>query len=162
MLVEGNVTERTALTAQPLEWDEDFGYRCKRLAAYSFSISPVYNGKLRVHIRDESGKGNVIGIVSGGGKKLISCERDGSYLIFELDSEQDFMVLRQGHTLWYWLAIFAFGLLLLAAALVLLRIWRMRRPKPPARPPESEMEQAKLEELQPPALAEAKEQGPPI
>ena len=162
LLVEGNFTERTALTAQPLEWDEDFGYRCKRLAAYSFSISPVYNGKLRVHIRDESGKGNVIGIVSGGGKKLISCERDGSYLIFELDSEQDFMVLRQGHTLWYWLAIFAFGLLLLAAALVLLRIWRMRRPKPPARPPESEMEQAKLEELQPPALAEAKEQGPPI
>lgn len=128
LLVEGNFTEKTTLTAQALEWDEDFGYRCKRLAAYSFSILPEYSGKLRVHVRDESGKGNVIGIVSGGSKKLISCQRDGNYLIFELDAEQDFLVFHQGHSVWYWLGLSGLGIFLILGGILVLRIWRKRHP----------------------------------
>ncbi|MBE5039314.1 GLUG motif-containing protein [Ructibacterium gallinarum] len=121
MLVEGNFTEDAKLTATQIENIAHFGYRYKNIASYSFEIIPEYNGKICVHIRDESGKGNMIGIIRDGEKVLIPCERDGNYLIFELNDEREFSVLHQGHTALYWAGIF---LMVVTAVVFVLLFWK--------------------------------------
>ena len=118
MLVEGNFTENTTLTATVIDWVHSFGYRYKRLSGYTFQISPEYRGKIRVHIRDDSQKGNYIGIFRDGKNEILECERDGNYLIFDLDVQRDFVVLQQKPGIWYfvlWLCIC--GLVVLAVFL---------------------------------------------
>ena len=117
LLVEGNFQDGTTLTASVIDWALPIDRPYRKIAGYTFRISPEYQGKLRVHVRDESGKGDKIAIVKNGKNEVIDCERDGNYLIFTLDEQQDFVVLHQGHGLWFWI------LLLLGIGIILLALW---------------------------------------
>ena len=118
LLVEGNFPDGTTLTASVIDWALDINRPYRKIAAYTFHVSPEYQGKLRVHVRDESGKGDKIAIVKNGKNEVIDCERDGNYLIFSLDEEQDFVVLHQGHGIGFWILLFM-GIAIILLALLL-------------------------------------------
>lgn len=94
LLVDGNFRDNAKVSAWETEFSEDFeGYA--EVGAYDFEITPEYNGKIKVHIRDKEGKGDYIGIVRDGKTRVLNAERDGSYLVFELDEPQSFAVLHK-------------------------------------------------------------------
>lgn len=94
ILAEGNFTDDARLTAEMIDISRDFeGY--KKAEAYTFEITPAYSGTLRIHVRDESGKDGKIGIINNGKAQVIDCERDGRYLVFDIDSPSDFVILHK-------------------------------------------------------------------
>lgn len=116
LLVEGNFKDGAKVRAWETDPAGDYASAYTFVAAYDFEIEPEYNGMIKVHIRDKEKKGNYIGIVRDGKTRILEAERDGSYLIFELDGESEFTVLHKRSNIWL------LGGIVLVAAGVLLAI----------------------------------------
>ena len=100
LLVDGNFKEDSSVRAWETDPVGEYDRNYSEVAAYGFEISPEYSGKIRVHIRDKDGKGNYIGVVRGGKTRILEAERDGSYLVFELDEPSEFTILHKRSNGW--------------------------------------------------------------
>lgn len=122
LLVEGNFRDGTTVTARAVDRVGDYDSAYKVIGSYEFEITPEYSGKIKVHIRDKAAKGDHIGIVRGGKAMVLDAERDGSYLVFELDEPCGFAVLDKRSNL-----PAALGILLIAAGLIIIIILIARK-----------------------------------
>lgn len=120
LLVDGNFRDGAAVRAWETETLGDYNSGYNAIAAYDFEITPEYSGRIKVHIRDREGKGNYIGIVRDGKTRILNAERDGSYLVFELDEPCEFTVLHKRSTVWQVIGIVMIvsGILILIVILV--------------------------------------------
>ena len=110
ILVEGNFHSDAKLVVENLSSDNiSFSnYRVKK--GYTISSTDDYNGKVTVRVRDEKKKCRAIGVMGSEGVQTIQSHRDGSYMVFELDSMGGFYVLTgKLNPLWLllWLLILA-------------------------------------------------------
>ncbi len=86
MLAEGTFYEGQKLTAEKLSYDiAALPYNGREpIAAYRVSVSS-YSGKLKMRMKAEAG-GELYISGSSGESKLTSYERDGSYIVFEMEN----------------------------------------------------------------------------
>lgn len=99
LLVEGNFSDSTSVTVNTAEITADFaGYT--KLNAYSFKIEPEKDsrGGFRMHVLSRDKNACAIGIVKDGEPEVIECERDGSYLVCDMQSPQSFVILAKEST----------------------------------------------------------------
>lgn len=94
LLVEGNFSDATTVEVSGTEMTADFPGYIKG-GAYSFKINPKKDGEsgFRLHILAGDEKACAIGVVRDGTPEVIECERDGSYLICQMDKPQSFVIL---------------------------------------------------------------------
>ena len=121
LLVDGNFRDGAAVRAWETEISDDYGSEYSAVAAYDFEITPEYSGKIKVHIRDREGRGNYIGIVRDGKTRILNAERDGSYLVFELDEPSGFTVLHKRGIIWQVIGIVMIALGVLALIVILVK-----------------------------------------
>lgn len=93
ILVEGNFHSDAKLVVENLSSDNIHfkNYRVKK--GYTIKSTDDYGGKVTVRVRDEKKKCRAVGVMSNDGVKTIEAHRDGSYMVFELDSMGGFYVL---------------------------------------------------------------------
>ena len=94
VLVEGNFSDKTTVTVTQSEVTSNFtGYTKGK--AYSFKIEPKKDAEasFRLHVLSREKENCAIGIVEDGRPRVISCDRDGSYLVCEMDKPQTFVIL---------------------------------------------------------------------
>ncbi len=95
LLIEGNFSEETKVSAEETTFDADFGNEYEIIGEYAFSVTPESDVKdgfaMRVYDKDQ--KGTHIGIVQNGIPSVIECERDGKYLKCRMESPGQFALL---------------------------------------------------------------------
>ncbi|MDO5397744.1 MAG: hypothetical protein Q4G33_07420 [bacterium] len=94
LLIEGNFSDATTVEVDSAEITADFSGYIKG-GAYSFKITPKKDGEggFKLHILAGDEKACAIGVVNDGKPEVIECERDGSYLICQMDKPQSFVIL---------------------------------------------------------------------
>lgn len=94
LLVEGNFSDATTVDVDDTEITADFSGYIKG-SAYSFKINPKKDGEggFKLHILARDDRACAIGVVNNGVPEVIECERDGSYLICQMDKTQSFVIL---------------------------------------------------------------------
>lgn len=138
LLVEGAFGTDAALDVQDWEpggIEAPQGYGLAN--AYQFTIGGTeeIHGQLTVRLRAPAGKGpKEAAVLQGGSLVRVESQRDGSYLVFQMEQPGAVAVLEKERTYWpYYLAGGA-----VALALVLLLLLRRRRKKTPPKAPQRE------------------------
>ncbi|MBP3360334.1 MAG: hypothetical protein J6N52_05740 [Clostridia bacterium] len=95
ILVEGNFKEDTKLIVDTLSL-QNVGFDGYKVSSgYTISTSDGYSDKVRVRVRDEKGKCAAVGIPDTSGMHVTEAERDGSYIVFELEKPGGFYLLKK-------------------------------------------------------------------
>lgn len=131
ILIEGIFNEESTVEAKEIEPFGDFGSNYKTTKAYNVRVLPArdQNGNFRVHVYDKNGDGIAIGIRSATGQNIVvNAERDGSYLVCNLNAVNDIVVLEHRIpplTILYTIGIILL-ILLIAGVLLFIYVYRFR------------------------------------
>ncbi len=95
ILLEGNFSDETKVTAEETSFDADFGGRYEIIGEYEFSVTPEEDIKdgFTMRVYDSGQTGTHIGVIEKGVARVIEGERDGKYLKCRMQSAGQFALL---------------------------------------------------------------------
>ncbi len=95
LLIEGNFSDETKVSAEETSFDADFGSKYEVIGEYEFSVTPESDIKdgFTMRVYDKGKTGTHIGIVQNGMPRVIEGERDGKYLKCLMQSPGQFALL---------------------------------------------------------------------
>ncbi len=97
LLIEGNFSDETKVSASETTFDANFGSGYSIVGEYEFSVTPESDVKdgFTMRVYDKEQTGTHIGVLENGVPRVIEGERDGKYLKCRMQSPGQFAVLSE-------------------------------------------------------------------